>query len=599
MFPFTPYQDDSRLAAEWFSRKQDDQFGSTGIVYSRIGDRIGEAFPGRCVKGDSNSYIQSDQYTNRLSQAGQAASFSFWYKHSTDSTYLLGTPSEAPFSYMSLFPAGGGHRIGVLYRSEAGIVPFDSGNVFNTIFDFSVFRKIAISVLLVDITTLECTISLYVDDVLRGVITGYGGPGENSVTVSCTSLLTYGNGGNSCDGFMFDYRDYNCDYSEIVFNGFEPTGRETRWFTFEGDGTTIFDSCSGRNHAEFINPDLQTYRATDSDVPFSFINEFGYSGSRGGIVPPNLIAGNYDASGSTLDNKGQVRLPLQFVESSSLSFDGASFLLLESSVLPTLDDEFSVWFQTDGSTSTGYLFHSGVRNCLEGLSFHEGKLIVYPANGASDILEGTVYDVTGAQASVVSGSGGSWNQLRVVRELFSGQDAYRYYIGDQAIGLAIKAVSNAPILLYVGVANDQASQFFTGKMAGVVSDGSPVLPLDEGSGTTVTAYTTNNSTVNGNVIHPPVTPWGSQDVYHNEASKQFQNFRRFPTAERTCLRFPDCPATRMALINPSVSYSAQDLESLNNDQVFVQVENNQLSKLLVYRFAGTQLTVRAHGYTKQ
>jgi len=427
----------------------------------------------------------------------------------------------------------------------------------------------------VDEVTKECEITLYLDGVL---IDGFVAFGQTNVpvVVSCTTLLAYGTGSNAADGFIHDYRDYNCDYKYIAGRNHLPTGRETRWFTFEGTSTTtVWDVSGNGNHAEIMNANASTIRAVNPNATYSLLNEFGYTDS-GEIIPAVIPFNNTAADGSPLEHKGAVRHELQMVDSYCLSLDGVAYVKLPNSVNHVINDSLSLWFQTDGSASTGFMFHTGSANCLERFFFSAGKLVVYPFNGHADLLEGSTFGSAGCQAATAVGSDGGWHEMTIKREMYTGEEAFRYYLDDQPIGLTIKAVGNNPGVRFIGVRNTEVSDFFTGKLAGLVVDGKPMIPFADGPGSAVEAFDHDGTKVTGTIHNGSGTEFDLQDHYHYNATRNAHLSKAFPSTTETKLAFPDCPLVRSAGIDPAVHYSASDLAALSLGKFFLQEKNGTI-----------------------
>jgi surface protein len=249
-----------------------------GRIESSIGDRSGDVFPGRCYKGGDAAYVScpssSDIY--KITKTGDSQSFSLWYKASgSQNAFIAEFSNESPINNLELEYTNEVYRLKLSYRNSASDSFSEQFVSVSSVDCESRFAKIAISVTATNYSSRECQVKLYIDDKLEATFNSFGLLSKQLISLSLSQLL---NGANGC---VWDVREYEGGYEPYI--GFEPTGSEIRWYTCEeGDGTISYDSSGNRLKATVVDSSPEIFHATDEDVPYSFLNEKGYT-------PINLI----------------------------------------------------------------------------------------------------------------------------------------------------------------------------------------------------------------------------------------------------------------------------------------------------------------------
>jgi len=121
----------------------------------------------------------------------------------------------------------------------------------------------------------------------------------------------------------------------------------------EGDGTTAYDLTSNKNNGTLVNI-WSGFHAEDTDVPFSFLNEFGYSIVNNAFIPKDLSTPNFDVLGNPLENIGRVKPYIEITDNWGLEGDGSMYVdgvVADINSTETNVGYLGFWFKRENTTN--------------------------------------------------------------------------------------------------------------------------------------------------------------------------------------------------------------------------------------------------------
>ena len=112
----------------------------------------------------------------------------------------------------------------------------------------------------------------------------------------------------------------------------------------EGYGSISYDSSGNGNHGAIVNATLEDFHSEEIEVPYSWLNEVGYTESAGVYIPRDESNTAKDITGADLQYSGQAKYPAKISGANVLEFDGLGYVkgIANASVIfPDLDN-FSI-----------------------------------------------------------------------------------------------------------------------------------------------------------------------------------------------------------------------------------------------------------------
>ncbi len=298
----------SQAVGAWFAQNFHTP-NSTGRIDSVIGQRYGDPLMGRCNKGNGvDFYISDEAHPFRASSEtnDKLGAISFWIfrQEAPSSKQCLGTGLATTVGprYYYLNQAG---KIEIVLGSEALANTIVSNTVVANGKPHHVLIQGNVSSFS---TSKEWTLELWIDGELDHAILIQEDPDKSPASgavLTFTDAFSYGKQYFNTDAELFDLRFYHsvfeesevkaiCNY-EMLF----PEKLFKAWSLEEGAGDKVYDWSGNERHGTRVNATEATFQNECVWVPYSFLNEKGFSKESAiELGDPALTRSYYDNNGT-------------------------------------------------------------------------------------------------------------------------------------------------------------------------------------------------------------------------------------------------------------------------------------------------------------
>lgn len=366
--------------------------------------------------------------------------------------------------------------------------------------------------------------------------------------------LGFDGGTSTHSGNMFDVRIYNTELTqdevEYIYtfgtSGTNPgtANLQGHYKCDENDIITSFDSSGNGNDGIKTNVTLSTFAYENSDVPFSYQNEVGFTDSSGTLIPRDESDTANDVQGNPLQYSGKAPHDAALINSNCATFDGVDDFvsLLPSNTFTNTSCSFSFWVSPAafaGATLSHRIFSvyrsTGSSALIFGVTASGFELFVNDGVASTTVTASTstlkFYHIT-----VVSNGSDTKLYIDGVLQATNARVPAAFSVDDITIGALSNGTSayDGVIFDVRGYSDvltvDEVEYIYTFGKSGTDPTDTNLIgywPLAEGAGTTV--YDVSGNDNHGTITNATLSSfWGTtQDVFHYNATEGFDGFLEF------------------------------------------------------------------------
>jgi len=451
---------------------------------------------------ETNDYINSP---TSVLQSDQPYSFSFWINISGTSNQLIVSDQEDGSNYTGVHLASGTSMC--VYKYIAGVITRTLAPISTSSGNWAHF-----------VITSDGTDWVMYENAAVMTQTSLTTPRSSFVGFNISSI------GNPLGAKLFDVRAYDRELTESEVaaiytdgeNNLYPANLVAHYKCDEGAGTTAYDSSGNGNDGTINNATLSTFHATDSNAPYSWQNEVGYSDGAGGVyVPRDESDTANDVLGDPLDYTGKAANPGQATGSACGTFDGVddevSFSSINSQLSKASDHSGSIRIRANDTSTNQVILGSAVAsNDRFYIGINSDVIRLSSYNGSTFTAASEAFTDTSAFHTI------AWSYDSTAHTLTATLDGVAM---TGALGAA--TASTVGTKLGRSVANTLP---FNGRVCDFQITGGSRYPLSEYSGATAhdVSGNGNHGTINNATTTTGAGFWANtQDIFHWSLAKGF------------------------------------------------------------------------------